>query len=94
MIRHYHLDATSRVLDVGCAKGYLLYELHRRGIPGVYGIDISEYGIANTPKEVRPQCFVGSAHDLSRWPDGYFDLVICKDMLHNLPPFFAYLVFG
>jgi len=86
MIDHYLLNESSRVLDIGCAKGFLLYEFYRHGIPQVFGLDISDYAIANVPQAVRNQCFVGTASDLSRWTDGFFDLVIAKDVLHNLVP--------
>ena len=86
MIDNYGLDSSSRILDVGCAKGFLLYDIYNHDVSGVHGIDISEYAIGNVPREIADRCFVGSANDLSRWPDNYFDLVISKDALHNLPP--------
>lgn len=86
MIEHYGLDKHSRILEVGCAKGYILYEFYKKGIVDVHGLDISEYAIANVPHEISDRCHVCSAHDLTRFEDDYFDLVISKDVLHNLAP--------
>ena len=74
-----------RVLDVGCGKGYLLYEFTQI-LPDlkIAGIDISQYGVENAKEEVRPFLRVGSAVELP-YPDHHFDLVISLGVLHNLP---------
>ncbi len=84
MIRHYGLRSGQRVLDVGCGKGYLLYEL-MTACPGleVSGLDISAYAIENSKPEVRPFLSVGKAQELP-YEDGQFDLVISITTLHNL----------
>lgn len=86
MIEHYGLTTKSRILEVGCAKAYILYEFYKKGFRNLQGMDISDYAIANVPEELKGQCHVGSAHDLSRYEDDSFDLIISKDVLHNLPP--------
>ena len=85
MVEHYGLNENSKILDIGCAKGFLLYEFFKFGIRGVYGLDISEYAIEHVPDAIKENCYVGTASDLSRWPDNFFDFVISKDALHNLP---------
>ncbi|HZT80996.1 MAG TPA: class I SAM-dependent methyltransferase [Gemmataceae bacterium] len=82
--RHYRLRPGSRVLDVGCGKGFLLYEL-TRAVPGceVAGIDLSRYAVENAREEVRPFLQVGSASCLP-YPDKSFDLVLSINTLHNL----------
>lgn len=84
MARHYGLKAGDRILDVGCGKGYLLYEF-TQAVPGieVAGIDISAYGIGDAKEEVRPFLQVGNARELP-FPSGSFDFVFSLTTLHNL----------
>jgi protein-L-isoaspartate(D-aspartate) O-methyltransferase len=84
IIRHYDLTPTMRILDVGCGKGFLLYEFTKL-LPGVkvQGIDISAYGIANAKEEVRPFLDHGSATALP-YDDKRFDFVVSLNTLHNL----------
>lgn len=84
MADHYGLRAGDRVLDVGCGKGFLLYDL-ARAVPGleVYGLDISGYAIAKSKEEVRSSLVLGNAAALP-FPDDSFDLVISLTTLHNL----------
>jgi len=81
---HYGLKAGSKVLDVGCGKGFQLFEF-TRVCPGieVYGLDISEYALANAKEEVRDRLTMGDATSIP-WPDKYFDLVLSITTLHNL----------
>ncbi len=81
---HYGLADGQSVLDVGCGKGHLLYEL-KRLLPGlsVRGLDISEYALANAKEEVRPLLDLGRAQELP-YGDGAFDLVVSITTLHNL----------
>lgn len=80
----YNLDESSKILDVGCAKGFMLYDFKRK-IPGisVSGIDISEYAIENAMDEVKNFLQVGDAQQLP-FEDNTFDLVISITTLHNL----------
>ena len=84
MVEHYGLKPGDSVLDIGCGKGFLLYDF-TKVLPGieVTGIDVSEYAIANSKDEVRGRLQVGNATKLP-WPDGHFDLVISLNTLHNL----------
>jgi SAM-dependent methyltransferase len=84
MARHYGIKAGDRILDVGCGKGYLLYEF-TRAVPGVEvaGLDISDYAIENAKDEVRPFLHRGHAKELP-FPDKSFDLVVTNTTLHNL----------
>lgn len=86
LISHYGLNSSSHVLDLGCAKGYILYEFYKKGITNVHGLDISDYAIAHVPEELRGRCFVGSADDLSRWKNKSIDFILSKDVIHNLEP--------
>jgi SAM-dependent methyltransferase len=82
--KHYALEPGHKLLDVGCGKGFLLYDF-TQAVPGinVRGIDISEYAIANAKEEVRPFLQVGNAAILP-YEDNTFDMVISITTLHNL----------
>lgn len=84
---HYGLAQSSTVLEVGCAKGFLLYDL-TRVVPGieVAGRDISWYAINHeeVKPEVRPFIDVGNARNLKEFTDKKFDLVVSINTLHDL----------
>ena len=84
MSAHYGLEPGMRVLDVGCGKGFLLFDL-TEVVPGleVFGIDISEYAIEHANEDVRNRCRVASADKLP-FANEAFDLVISINTLHNL----------
>jgi SAM-dependent methyltransferase len=80
----YGLRAGDYILDVGCAKGFLLHDL-RRAVPGlrVVGLDISGYALAHAMEDVRPGLILGSADRLP-FADKSFDLVVSINTVHNL----------
>lgn len=82
---HYGLKPGDRILDIGCGKGYLLYEL-TQVVPGVVinGLDISDYAVENAKEEARPFLQAGDCRDLP-YPDASFDFVISLGVFHNLP---------
>lgn len=84
MIDHYGIEPGDKILDIGCGKGFLLYEISLL-VPGVeiYGIDISSYAIENAKEEIKDRLQVGNATKLP-FPDDYFDLVYSITTLHNL----------
>jgi len=84
LIKHYGLKAGMKVLDVGCGKGFLMYDL-LEALPGLecQGIDISQYAIDRVKEEVRPYVRQGLAQELP-YPDKSFDLVLSINTLHNL----------
>lgn len=84
IVENYKISNLSKVLDVGCAKGFFLYDL-KLAIPGINitGVDISEYAIANSIPEIKPYLQVGTATKLS-FEDNYFDFVISINTIHNL----------
>ena len=83
-IKEYSLTNQSRILDIGCAKGFMLYDFTKKlGKVGIDGIDVSEYAISNALDEVRSNLKVGNAIELP-YQDKVFDLVISINTLHNL----------
>lgn len=84
MAEHYDIRPGDRILDVGCGKGFLLYDF-TKVVPGVEvtGIDISTYALENGKEEVRDRLCLGDAASLP-YPDHSFDLVVSITTLHNL----------
>lgn len=82
---HYGLKPGDRLLDVGCGKGYLLYEL-TQAVPGliVAGLDVSAYAVEHAKEEVRPFLRTGDCRRLP-YADASFDVAVSLGTLHNLP---------
>lgn len=81
---HYDIKPGQRILDVGCGKAYLLYEL-TQAVPGieVVGLDISEYGLRHAKEELGGRLVRGHAGALP-FSDASFDVIISLATLHNL----------
>lgn len=85
LIKEYGLVAGSKVLDIGCGKGYLLYEmLLIEPELIIAGFDLSDYGLANAKEEVKPFLFKHKAQDKYPYQTKEFDLVISLGTFHNL----------
>lgn len=84
MADHYGLKAGDRILDIGCGKGFLLFDF-TKVVPGieVTGIDISDYALRNAKEEIRDRLHVGNAVNLP-FPAHSFDFVYSLNVLHNL----------
>lgn len=82
IVSHFGLRPGDRVLDVGCAKGFLVKDLLALGIDA-YGLDVSRYALENCETEVIGRLHLGSADDLP-FPDGSFNAVLSLNTLHNL----------
>ena len=83
LIDEYDLQEGDKVLDVGCGKAYLLYELQELGMY-VEGFDISLHGLKEAPEEVQDQIDFARAEEPYPYEDKEFDLVISLMTLHNL----------
>jgi SAM-dependent methyltransferase len=70
-----------RVLDAGCAKGFLVEELRKRGVEA-FGIDVSEYAISKVHESVAGFCSMGSLTDPF---DGRYDLITCVEVVEHMP---------
>lgn len=80
----YGLSANSKILDIGCAKGFMIHDF-RQLIPEIqaFGIDISPYAIAHAQEEIKPFVQVADTRSLP-YPSKSFDLVISINTVHNL----------
>jgi len=83
IVRHFELKAGDRVLDVGCAKGFLVKDL-MKVCPGLeaFGLDVSEYALTHCEPEVVGRLHLGSADKLP-FPDESFSAVISINTIHN-----------
>ena len=83
MVAHFGLKPGDRVLDVGCAKGFLVKDL-LDVCPGLeaFGLDVSEYALMLAHPDVVGRLHLGNALSLP-FPDGSFDAVISLNTIHN-----------
>lgn len=83
----YALSPAARILDVGCGRGFLLYEFTRL-LPDctVVGTDVSDYALATAHEGVRSALVRHDARTPLPFPDAAFDLVVSVNTLHNLTP--------
>jgi len=84
IVRHFDLKPGDRVLDVGCAKGFLVKDL-MKVCPGLeaFGLDISEYALMHCEPEVIGRLHLGNAVELP-FPDKSFQALISINTVHNL----------
>lgn len=83
-IEHWSLSPESKLLDVGCAKGFMLHDIVE-SVPGidVRGVDISSYAIRNAIETMAPFVSVANATNLP-FEDRSFDVVVSINTIHNL----------
>ena len=82
--KKYKLNSKSKILDIGCGKGFLLYELKKiLSSKHIYGVDISKYAIKNSHPEVKSNLILSSSTNLP-FPSNYFDFVFSINTFHNL----------
>ncbi|CAM3938846.1 class I SAM-dependent methyltransferase [Pseudoalteromonas byunsanensis] len=81
---YFGLTSDSSLLDVGCAKGFMLYDLQQH-IPGIklHGLDVSQYALDNAKEEVKDLLSLGNAKALP-FEDNSFDVVMSINTIHNL----------
>ena len=81
----YNLNNDSKILDVGCAKGFMMHDFSLL-LPKaeIVGVDISNYAIDNCIESMKDVISYANANNLP-FEDDYFDLVISINTIHNLP---------
>jgi len=81
---HWNFHNVSSLLDVGCAKGFMLNDIkHFYPHIRVAGVDISEYAIRNARAPVKSRLVNADAKNLP-FPDDSFDIVVAINTIHNL----------
>ena len=83
IVSHFGLKRGSRVLDVGCGKGFLVKALLVQNMDA-FGLDISLYALMHCAPEVVGRLHLGTAEQLP-FPDGTFDCVLSLNTIHNFP---------
>jgi len=82
---HYKLSADAWILDVGCAKGFMMRDfIELMPHCNIRGIDVSQYAIENADSIAKPHISLASADEIP-FLDDSFDLVIAINSIHNLP---------
>jgi ubiquinone/menaquinone biosynthesis C-methylase UbiE len=84
IVAHFNLKSGMRLLDVGCAKGFLVKDLMQT-CPGLecFGLDISHYALMHCVPETVGRLHLGTAESLP-FPDASFDAVLSINTIHNL----------
>ncbi len=85
IIKTFKLKENSRIIDIGCGKGFLLYEI-KKIIPKIKicGLDISNYGLKNSHPEIKKYLINKDIKKILPFRDKSFDLCISIGCLHNL----------
>ncbi len=82
IVEHYNIQPGAKILEVGCAKGYVLVEFHKLGFD-VTGIDISAYAVKNVHEDISNYVSQGEVFSLP-FKDASFDLVLGKEILPHV----------
>lgn len=85
IIKTFKLTNNSKIIDVGCGKGFLLYEI-KKLLPKItiVGIDISKYAKKNAKEEIKNYIKIQKAQNKLKYKNNSFDLAISINCFHNL----------
>ena len=81
--KRYSLEKRSKILELGCAKGYVLFEFFKKNYRNIEGIDVSKYAINSSPKSIRKYLKQKSLSDLVL-PEETYDFIFSKEVLPHL----------
>ena len=72
-----------KVLDIGCAKGFLVKALRILDVDA-YGADVSEYAVGHADGDVRDYCWrISGCDDAALFRDQY-DWLLAKDVMEHM----------
>jgi ubiquinone/menaquinone biosynthesis C-methylase UbiE len=81
-----HSDSSTRLLDAGCNTGVEAFRLFGKNFPGVYtGVDsnLKALALAMRNSHGHPASFLEADLESVPYPDGYFDIVLNKDVIEH-----------
>ena len=85
LIKDYKLKNNSKILEVGCGKGFLLYDLKKKKSNfKIHGFDISKYALDKSPKQIRKYLYIQNANSRLHFRKKEIDLLISINVLHSL----------
>jgi ubiquinone/menaquinone biosynthesis C-methylase UbiE len=84
IFQRYNLKSDAKILDIGCAKGFLLKDI-KDLYPSseVWGLDISSYALTAAQSFGLNNLIQGNAASLP-FEDKAFDFIFCNNSLHNI----------
>jgi SAM-dependent methyltransferase len=83
LVRQLGITRNTRVLDYGCAKGYLVKALRILDIDA-RGVDVSEYALACLPSDVRQHCSRIHGADERNGFEDHYEWMIAKDVFEHI----------
>lgn len=83
IIKFFKLKANSKILEIGCAKGFILDEFLKKKM-NVYGVDVSSYAIKKSLITVKKKIILKNLSKNKFFKDNYFDFIISKEVIPHL----------
>ena len=85
LIEKFGLSKDSSLLDLGCAKGFLVNDFNNDGRVGLAeGVDLSIYALLEGMNAKMNGRLVCANFTLLPYDDNEFSFIFCKDSLHNI----------
>jgi len=78
-----NLSVNAKVLDVGCAEGYLVYRLKEMGFQA-YGSELSEAMVRYGREDLRLENLIVGDYDIRCYDKKYFDLITSYHVLEHM----------
>lgn len=83
IIKFFKLKKNSKILEVGCAKGFLIYEFYKNKMD-VFGVDISKYALSKCINTIKNKIYLSNLSENLTFKQFSFDFIICKEVIPHL----------